>query len=83
MIKEAQIEFAKYCNIENVPCEQYYLNISLLQEENPDLTSDLHEMLYNKTDKSGWLSLHIYDKQGHFRVSHHINGKRSTQAPSW
>lgn len=83
MIEAAQSQFSNYCVIENVPCEPYYLNIRLKQEESPELTSKLHEILYDKTDKIGWPSLHLYDNKGFFLITNHKDGKRSTVAPSW
>lgn len=83
MLEMAQEKFNTYCRIENIPCESYYMNIKLKVDENAELTAELHKMLYHEKEKIGWLSLHIYDKNGVFLITHHYKGKRSTVAPNW
>ena len=83
MIKEANAKFNSYCDIENIPCETFYLNIRLKKEENSEITSQIHKILYDEKEKNGWLSLHLYDANGKFLLTHHANGKTSTIAPNW
>ncbi|MEL7118413.1 MAG: hypothetical protein AAFO07_03200 [Bacteroidota bacterium] len=83
MVESAASQFRDYCDVDVIPCEGYYINIKLKQEEDPELTSKLHEVLYSVQEKTGWLSLHIFDKHGSFLITHNYSGKRSTVAPNW
>lgn len=83
MLNKAQVVFNKYCTLENIPCETFFIDVKLKEDENSDLTSQLHMILYNEQEKVGWLSLHIYDKNGNFLLTHSPSGKRSMIAPNW
>lgn len=83
ILKEANERFNHYCDIEIIPCESYYVKIILKTKEDPNMTSQLHKILYDKEGKKGWLSLHIYDAEGQFLLTHNNNGKRSEIAPNW
>lgn len=83
MIEAARSDFHSYCDIDNIACETYYLNVRLKGAESEDSTAKLHKMLYHQRDKSGWQSLHVYDKEGQFLITHHYSGKRSNVAPRW
>lgn len=83
MIEAARSDFHSYCDIDNIPCETYYLNVRLKGDESEDITAKLHKMLYHESDIAGWQSLHIYDDEGQFLITHHYSGKRSKVVPSW
>ncbi len=83
MLSEAQNSFAQYCSIEPIPCESYYLNVNLKQDIKLINLGKLHSILYDSKSKTGWMSLHIYNEDGVFQMTHLHYGNTSKKAPNW
>jgi len=76
MINAVNLKYKGEYKAEGNPCEPSYVNIKLESDQlDTSLISDIHNLLYNKSDNSGWVTLLVYDKDGKYLFSHGKNGK--------
>ena len=81
---QAVDELGDFFRIDVVPCEGYYINVYLKQEQVDTMNVNrLHKILYDSSTRSGWQSLIIYSKQERFLFTHSYSGKISKKAPKW
>jgi hypothetical protein len=75
MINNVNLKYKGEFKAESIPCEPNYVNIKLeLDQLDTSLLFDIHNLLYNKTDNSGWVTLLVYDNNGKYLFSHGKNG---------
>lgn len=76
---KAQLENAKAkapnLKIENIPCEFYYMNVTVTTK-NVDTAAihAIHPYLYNQKTKTGWAVLLVHDAEGKYLFSHNYTG---------
>ncbi len=85
MHEEASSKYNGYCLIEVIPCENYYLNVLLVEAQKVDTLKidNLHRILYDEVNRLGWESIHVLNKDGKFLFSHSYTGKTSSVPPAW
>jgi hypothetical protein len=73
----AQKKFSGQFDIENIPCEYYFINIKLKHVVfDSTLLKKLHYELYDSSKKVGWPTFIVYDKNGNYLYHDVNNGVR-------
>lgn len=84
LLEESKAKFGKDYNIDNIPCEPYYLNVKIKKEFIDTLeVLEIQNMLIDKSNNQGWGSVHFYDSNDEFLFVTYENGKISKTAPNW
>lgn len=77
LLTNANNKYSSKFSIENIPCEFYYINVTIKCNNNDTvLLKDLHSELYDSTRKIGWPVFVVFDKEKNYLFHDAVNGNK-------
>lgn len=75
--QNAEREFGDQFDIENIPCEFYYINIKAKKSDiDTSALKTLHYTLFDSSKNIGWRTLVVFDRNGNYLFEDPLNGPR-------
>jgi len=75
MLDKVNLRYKNILKVENIPCEYIYLEVHYeIVEVDTILLNEVHNLLYDENQRTGWQTLLIYDYRGDYIFSHSKNG---------